>query len=333
MKPCIRFKLIVKASGYFGGFLLGPTIKMLLINSCHHSILSLYSYTINCQNIQVISNMQSLRIHHQEFEPPEELQDIVKCFWYDKRDSGMQQSDFEVLPDGYAEIIFHFGNLWNFSSDGNLQPLPSPFIMGLLNQSVHFYTKNCLEIIGIRCFPWTVFDLLGLPSAKDKIHRFEHPIARFQSILEEKVKNRRIEDAVLSITQYLLDLRVQVPADSMLFKAGVAMRKASGIVPVSKIASAAHTTVRTLERKFKQSSGHTVKDVTSLMRFEQIRNHLWLYPDTNIASLAYELGYTDQSHLSREFKRFSGITPAAFARKMKKNKMTVSNDFVAFIQA
>jgi len=115
----------------------------------------------------------------------------------------------------------------------------------------------------------------------------------------------------------------------MLFKAGVAMRKSNGTLPVSQVAAAAHATVRTLERNFKQSSGHTVKDVSALMRFEQVRNHLWHYPDTNIAGLAHELGYTDQSHLSREFKRYSGTTPAAFARKAKKTKQ----DFVAFVQS
>jgi len=104
-------------------------------------------------------------------------------------------------------------------------------------------------------------------------------------------------------------------------------------MPVSQVAAAAHATVRTLERNFKQSSGYSVKDVSGLIRFEQVRNHLWLYPDSNIAGLAYELGYTDQSHLSREFKRYSGTTPAAFARKAKKGKQAVSNNFVAFIQA
>ncbi|MDB5767161.1 MAG: transcriptional regulator, AraC family, partial [Collimonas fungivorans] len=76
-----------------------------------------------------------------------------------------------------------------------------------------------------------------------------------------------------------------------------------------------------------------VKDVSGLMRFEQVRNQLWLYPDSNLASLARELGYTDQSHLSREFKRYSGTTPAAFARKAKKGKQAAGSDFVAFVQA
>ncbi|WP_158991151.1 AraC family transcriptional regulator [Mucilaginibacter sp. L196] len=272
-------------------------------------------------------------MQHQEFEPPEELRDTIKCFWYNRRDSGELQSSYEVVPDGYAEIIFHFGGDLSISYNGGLQPLPSPFMMGLLNQPVIFHTKNCLEIIGIRCFPWTVFDLLGLPSGKDGVHIFEHPIAQLQSALNKYIDAGKIDEALTQVKQYFLNARSGIASESMLFKAGVAMTKANGTLPVSLVAAAAHATVRTLERKFKQSSGYTVKDVSGLMRFEQVRNQLWLYPDADIARLAYELGYADQSHLSKEFKRYSGTTPAAFARKAKKRKQVIDSDFVAFVQS
>ncbi|SEP03096.1 AraC-type DNA-binding protein [Mucilaginibacter gossypiicola] len=270
---------------------------------------------------------------HQEFEPPEELRDTIKCFWYNVREAEEPQSSFEVQPDGFAEIIFYFGSAISILDEGSLQPLPSPLMMGLLNQPVVFYSGGRLEIIGIRCFPWTVFDLLGLPSGKVGVHTFEHPIARLQAVLNEWINMGRIDNALSEVKQYFLSAHSGIAVNSMLFKAGAAMRKANGTIPVSQVAEAAHATVRTLERKFKQSSGYSVKDVSGLMRFEQIRNRLWHYPDTNLAGLAHELGYTDQSHLSREFKRYSGTTPAAFARKAKKGKQAVSNDFVAFVQA
>src|ERR1700761_8058877 len=141
---------------------------------------------------------------HQEFAPPEELRDTIKCFWYNRRDSGEEQSGFEVLPDGYAEIIFHFGNGCSISRNGDLQSLPSPFMMGLLNQPALFYAKNRLEIIGVRCFPWTVFDLLGLPSGKGGVQVFEHPIALLQPMLNELVLNGRIEEAITLVKEYFL---------------------------------------------------------------------------------------------------------------------------------
>ncbi|MCQ6961397.1 AraC family transcriptional regulator [Mucilaginibacter aquariorum] len=273
------------------------------------------------------------KMQHQEFEPPEELRDTIKCFWHNIRDAGTLQPSFEVQPDGYAEIIFYFGGTLSISGNGGLLPLPSPFMIGLLNQPVVFYTKNRLEIIGIRCFPWTVFDLLGLPSGKDEVRIFEHPIAQLQSTLDKCIRAGRVDEALAQAKQYFLTERLGIATSNMLFKAGAAMRQANGTMPVSRVAAAAHATVRTLERNFKQSSGYTVKDVSALIRFEQVRNRLWHYPDAHLAALAHELGYADQSHLSREFKRYSGTTPAAFARKAKKDKPILSSDFVAFIQS
>lgn len=268
---------------------------------------------------------------HQEFEPPEELRDTIKCFWYNRTDPGEQLSDFEVQPDGYAEIIFYFGSLHSISYHDGLRVLPSPFMMGLLNQPVVFEIQGRLEIIAIRCFPWTVFDLLGLPPGKDAVRVFEHPIARLQATLQQLIPAERIDEAIAAVEQHFVNERLNA-VDHTLFKAGVAMGAAKGTMPVSQVAAAAHATVRTLERKFKQSSGYSVKDVSGLMRFEQVRNRLWANPNCNLAGLAHEMGYTDQSHLSREFKRYSGSTPGIFARKAKKRKLA-TGDFVAFVQS
>ncbi|WP_373991644.1 helix-turn-helix domain-containing protein [Duganella sp. BuS-21] len=267
---------------------------------------------------------------HQEFAAPATLRDAIKCFWHNRWDFGAQPSSFEVLPDGYAEIIFCFGSV---ARDG--VALSSPFMMGLLNHPVVFEAAGKLEIIGVRCYPWTVFDLLGLPPGTQGVQAFEHSIAALQPALAAHLAAGAITAAVAEVQRYFLQAPAQVrlAVDGTLSKAGAALREAGGALPVSAVAAAAHATVRTLERKFKQSSGHTVKDVSGLMRFEQVRNRLWNAPGVNLADLARELGYTDQSHLSREFKRYSGATPAAFSRKAQQGRQAVGEDFVAFVQA
>lgn len=244
---------------------------------------------------------------HREFDPPEALRGAIRCFWHTRRE--YHGARFEIIPDGYAEIVFYVGSCYY---NGKL--LPSPFLMGLLNQPVVLNTEGPVDVIGIRCYPWTVFDLLGLPPDSDGLRVFEHPVSQLQGALQACVADGRIEDAVALLAQYFLRER-PAAADGTSFKAGAAMLEARGALAVSEVAAAAHATVRTLERKFKQSSGHTVKDVAGLMRFEQARNRLWTEPGASLAALAQELGYTDQSHLSREFKRYSGMTPSAFARK------------------
>ncbi len=272
-------------------------------------------------------------MHHQEFDPPEELRDAIKCFWYNRREFGETVSSFEVMPDGYAEIVFYFGSPISISQNGTMQELTSPFIMGLLNQPAMLYAKNRLEIIAVRCFPWTVFDLLGLPSGKDGLRLFEHPVAKLQSVLNSFIQDGKMAEAIAEVKQYLLKEFSQTANELILSKAGTAMKDSGGTLPVSEVAAAAHATVRTLERKFKQSSGYSVKDVSGLMRFEQVRNRLWHHPESGLAGLAHELGYSDQSHLSREFKRYSGSTPAAFARKANKGNPFLKSDFVAFVQS
>lgn len=282
-----------------------------------------------------MNKRQALTTHqlHREFEAPAQLRDAIICFWYDSRDYGDEPSVFEVIPDGSAEIIFHFGSGCSIIHNGQQELLPSPFMVGLLNQPVSFAAKNCLEIIGVRCFPWTVFDVLGLPSDKSRVRLFEHPVAGLQPVLKECLQRGKVEDAITLLQQYFTDARAHVNTDTLLHKAGEALKKAGGTIQVGQVAAAAHATVRTLERKFRESSGFTVKDVAGLMRFEQVRNHLWMHPQTGLAGLAVEMGYTDQAHLSREFKRYSGTTPAAFARKAKKERPLASTDFVAFVQA
>jgi AraC-like DNA-binding protein len=92
------------------------------------------------------------------------------------------------------------------------------------------------------------------------------------------------------------------------------MRRANGTLPVHAVAA-----------------GYTVKDVSALIRFEQVRDWLWRNAATSLASLAHELGYADQSHLGHESKRYSTIIPAAFARQVKHVQRLVDRDFIAFV--
>lgn len=259
-------------------------------------------------------------MQHQEFEPPEALRDSVKCLWYDRRVFGPDMTGFEILPDGYAEIVFTFGEVYRLAAAGDFALLPSPLLMGLLNRPVRLYARHDLEMLGVRCFPWMVFDLLELPAGRESLQRLKHPLAGLQPELADALRAGYAEEALALLSRALLAARARMTLDRTLFQAGEALRQARGDLPVSAVAAAAQATVRTLERKFRLASGHTVRDVASLMRFEQVRNRLWHDHSVRIADLAYELGFADQAHLSRDFKRYTGTTPAAFARAKRQDR-------------
>src|SRR4051794_19727163 len=115
---------------------------------------------------------------HQEFQAPAALRDAIHCFWYTDRPYSGPAVD--IVPDGYAEIVFCFGD--GCSLDG--RRLPSPFLMGLLTQPLVLSTTGRLQVLGIRCYPWTVFEVLGLAPGRDGARVFAHPVARLQGPLQ-----------------------------------------------------------------------------------------------------------------------------------------------------
>ena len=273
-------------------------------------------------------------MHHQQADPPAALRTIVKDFWYLRRDFNAQQPSFEVAPDGYVELIFTFGSPCSVATPAGWQQLPSPFLVGLLPQPLRFQALGPLEIVGIKCFPWAVLRLLGLPPGPAGVQTLAHPLAQLQAPLAQRLAAGNVAAALAEAARYVEQLPLPPESDPVLGKAGRALHAAGGMVSVSQVAAAAHATVRTLERKFKRAAGHSMKDVAGLLRFEQVGQHLWQHPAANLAGLAQQLGYADQSHLGREFKRYSGgTTPAAFARKAAQWQRAVSTDFVAFLLA
>ena len=63
---------------------------------------------------------------------------------------------------------------------------------------------------------------------------------------------------------------------------------------------------------FHQQMGLTPKVFCRLERFQRVLEDLTTHPTAAWADLALGAGYSDQSHLSREFREFAGLTPSAY---------------------
>ena len=62
-------------------------------------------------------------------------------------------------------------------------------------------------------------------------------------------------------------------------------------------------------RVFSEHIGTTPKDFLRIIRLQRTLSVLQHNPGIGFAQLSYECGYTDQSHMIKEFKLFSGYTP------------------------
>ena len=66
--------------------------------------------------------------------------------------------------------------------------------------------------------------------------------------------------------------------------------------------------LRRLEQVFQKALGLSPKRVQSLLRYERAC-HLLRVTDAPLADIALRAGYSDQSHMTRDFRLFSGLTP------------------------
>lgn len=72
-----------------------------------------------------------------------------------------------------------------------------------------------------------------------------------------------------------------------------------------------------LGRYFKKQANETLQDYISKYRIKLAENRL-LYSDLRVGEIANELGFNDESHLNKIFKKHRGTTPSAFRKKTLK---------------
>lgn len=86
-----------------------------------------------------------------------------------------------------------------------------------------------------------------------------------------------------------------------------------GLNPIADSVAIFCKSKRHFERKFKETVGISAKLYSQIVRF---RHASALISSTALplARIATDLGYTDQSHMSHEFRRFGNISPASYAR-------------------
>ncbi|MEH6446219.1 MAG: helix-turn-helix domain-containing protein [Oceanospirillaceae bacterium] len=75
----------------------------------------------------------------------------------------------------------------------------------------------------------------------------------------------------------------------------------------------ANLSQRQIERQYRKWLDMTPNQYLRLMRVNKALRILKSYPQTDLAALALDNSFSDQSHMTREFKEIAGITPLKYA--------------------
>jgi AraC-like DNA-binding protein len=94
------------------------------------------------------------------------------------------------------------------------------------------------------------------------------------------------------------------------------LHRYSETLTVGQLARAAHLSISQLQREFMRLLGQTPSEYITRVRVLMARRTLET-SDTAVGRIALDLGFYDQSHFTRVFRRQTGLTPLAYRKRFR----------------
>lgn len=255
------------------------------------------------------------------YKPCHLLRDYVRYYWV--FDSSRVVKTF-TFPTGCPQIIFHKKTaLYIPELDTRQDKLT---ISGQVNFSSHICAEDSVEMIVVVFHPYAMSMFLDIPVSllyNMEISGFELENKNLDS-LATKIFDCEDNDICINIIEQWLLSQLKTNYTSKhetdIERIGTAVRQmySAPDIPISELASVACLGNKQFERTFLAYVGMNPKEYARMVRFQK---SLWLMQcrAENIcqAQIAYQCGYSDQSHFIREFKKFSGYTPLSLPETCK----------------
>lgn len=244
---------------------------------------------------------------YREYPPHPALAAHVACLWtMQVAGSPGTPRVHRVLPDNCVDI------LWQDSG------MPA-FAVGMMSVSVQVPASRPMRTVAVRFKPGAAGLFLGVPLhgltdiRADLADLWGRPEAgRLEDALWDDARD---EGARLALIQRALLRRLRENDDhqpaGLGLRAVAALEASHGALRVEALADALHVSRQHLALQFRQQVGLSPKLFARICRF---RRALALLREPaghggDLAMLAAECGYFDQSHLIRDFRDFADGTP------------------------
>jgi methylphosphotriester-DNA--protein-cysteine methyltransferase len=255
---------------------------------------------------------------YREIRPSPRLAPFVSRFWLLRGPAeSVAPMPQRVLPDGCLESIFHLGRPFRRqTTDGAWRTQPEAFLVGQITGPLLLAPAGEVDVVGIRWRPAGAHAFLRRPLSEltDREVALADLDAGSPDLLERLRADARAEARARVLEDWLWEGLASAPAGDGRVDLAVRLLLASGgRLPVSAVADRLGTSVRQLQRSFRERVGVGPKFLARLVRFQRFVRALPRASADGVAALALAAGYFDQAHLIREFRALAGETPGRFA--------------------
>lgn len=229
-----------------------------------------------------------------EYAPAADLLAWVDRYW-SIEDPAPAPAAQCVLPDGHPEWAVHLGE--PFAGQG------SCLLIGQMTGPVPLRAMGPLRVFGIRFRPEGAFAFAGFDQSEltNRVMDGTAVAPRWRERAGNGDPVRATDEMLRGLLRHGIDRRAGVAADLLM----------EG-VPVDAAAYACNWSARQLERVMLKRVGLPPKLLSRLGRFQRalrLRNQ-----GLDWADVAAAAGFTDQSHLVRDFRQFAASAPESLER-------------------
>ena len=225
-----------------------------------------------------------------------------------------------VPPMPSAHLVINLGGpIGLYDSDPAVPPaiFTDGWFMGVWTRRFVIEYQSPVRVIGVHFKPWGISPFVDMPSTelRDRWLPVDAVWERSLDRMRDRIAGATLTGETLQILEDELRSRL-VPAPSrgleLVNHAAGRLEACWGAVSVGALSGGAGVSGNHLATLFKSHLGVTPKRVARIYRFARLILSVDAVRPVDWSQLAQAAGYFDQAHFSKEFKDFTGHTPAAY---------------------
>ncbi|MFN8308945.1 MAG: helix-turn-helix transcriptional regulator [Chitinophagales bacterium] len=256
---------------------------------------------------------------YREIVPSGHLEHFVECYWTIQNVNHCTKQEIS-FPDGTIDLVFSLGD--SYTRENMSEQRTASFTVktaALVGQSTHgkiITPGRNNNLLSIRFKPFGLFPMLGIPMNEltEESLTLQEVMKNWGTELESRVFDAHTLESRIEVIENFLNKKVALNGyiDPVVRAAVSEILINRGNIRIETIYNKLGVSKSTLESKFKMYVGITPKELANIWRF----NHAVILQKKNLertlTEVGYMAGYFDQSHMIKDFKRYTGKSPKDF---------------------